>query len=142
MKQNRSVYGKTIPSNSKAKRYPDQEDETAESLRKAQKAEEIHKRRHSYTALSDEIAQNLYYVRNWKWPKSDEVFPHHPDLRTVDKYYPYAKGGALLVDEPRDKHSIEWAYKKQKFLKSLGFRHIVIEENATLFEILEQLGEI
>jgi hypothetical protein len=95
-------------------------------------------------AIADKIAEHTFYYRNWKWPDADQHFPNHVDLRFVDKCYPYAKGGMLLVDEPRDSVDADQSYMKQKLLKKLGIRHIVLEDNpaTTLYDALEQLGDI
>lgn len=99
-------------------------------------------KRHRFVATSDQLAESNDYIRNWKWPCSDELFPNDPDMRLVDKYYVNAKGGPLLVDEPRGKQAVDLAYKKQKVLKARGFRHVVIEEQAVFIDLLEQIGAI
>lgn len=79
---------------------------------------------------------------NWKWPGANAMVPDgvSMDFKFVDKYYPLAKGGPLLVDEPtNDPKIVELCYEKQRVLKKLGFRHIVIEEDATLYDVMEQL---
>lgn len=137
MKENKKVYAKVIPPpDSKAVRYQDDTSRTEERLLL------YYDRRHRFVATSDQIAESLHYQINWKWPESDKFFPNDPDMRLVDKYYPYAKGGPLLVDEPRGKEAVDKAYKKQKVLKAQGLRHLVIEEQAVFIDLLEQIGAL
>lgn len=137
MKENKRVYAKAIPPpDSMAVRYKDDAHMTEERLKA------YYDRRHKFVATSDQLAESLDYVLNWKWPGSDAFYPNDPDMRLVDKYYPRAKGGPLLVDEPRGKHEVDLAYKKQKVLKSQGFRHLVIEEQAVFIDLIEQIGDL
>ena len=138
----KSVYARAMPPRSKqgtADRYPDQDSP------KHRAAIEKCDARKRLIAVSDQIAKSLVWFRNWKWPGSEDMFPRSVEMRTVEKYYPYAEGGPLLVDEPRDERDVVLCYEKQKVLKKLGFRHIVVESYpraTTLFDALEQLGEI
>lgn len=122
-----------------AERYPDTVE--APSHKAALASFDARKR---LIAIADQIAESLLWFRNWKWQGSDLFFPLDPDMRLVDKYYPYAKGGPLLVDEPGDEDQAKKSYDKQKVLKKLGYRFIVVEMNpaTTLFDALEQLGEL
>jgi hypothetical protein len=97
-----------------------------------------------FTSLADRIAESHLFIRNYKFKEADKLYARntHIDYRFVSKIYPHAKGGPLLVDEPRSEHQSIVAYEKQKELKKLGYRHIVIEENSTLYDCLKQLGEL
>lgn len=97
--------------------------------------------RKKFISIADQIARDTLYFRNWKFKDSDKMYPTEPKMRTVGKYYPNAWKGPLLVDEPRNEYEIMRAYEKQKFLKSLGYRSIVIEKDSGFWECLEQLGE-
>lgn len=100
--------------------------------------------RQRFITLSDQIAESTLFFRNYKYRGADQLFPKDIefDWRVVTKAYPNAKGGLLLVDEPRNEYEMLIAYEKQKTLKKQGFRHIVIEGDATLEDLLQQLGEL
>lgn len=100
--------------------------------------------RGDFITLADHVAQSNLFIRNFKFLEADQIYPDivFVDYRFVTKMYPHAKNGMLLVDEPRTENQIHMAYEKQKKLKKLGYRHIVIEENTTLYDCLEQLGEL
>lgn len=137
MKQNKRVYSRTVPPpDSMAVRYTESNSNNEARLLA------YYDKRHRFIATSDQLAESHDFIRNWKWPGSDELFPNDPDMRLVDKYYMNAKGGPLLVDEPRGKQEVDLAYKKQKVLKARGFRHLVIEEQAIFIDLLEQIGAL
>lgn len=99
--------------------------------------------------LADQVAQDTFYFRNYKYKGADKAYPDslHALQRFTTKCYPYAKEGLLLVDEPRNPREEKLAFEKQKVLKALGFRHVVIAEydamkQVTLYDLMEQLGEI
>ena len=94
-----------------------------------------------YQSKADRLAESTIYHRNWKWPNADDYYPLRPGMRLVDKYYPYARGGPLLVDEPEDIELIEACYYKQKILQKLGHRYVVLDKNTDIMNALEQLGE-
>lgn len=100
--------------------------------------------RGQFVTLSDHIAESDIFVRNFKFHEADKLYPDlaFVSYRFVTKMYPYAKRGVLFVDEPRNENEVLSAYHKQKQLKKLGYRHVVIERDSTLFDCLEQLGEI
>jgi hypothetical protein len=98
--------------------------------------------RQQFNTLADQIAEHCLYFRNWKFHGADQVFPKDPEARFVTKMYPYAKGGMLLVDEPRTEKQMLQAYERHKFFNKKKIRHIVIEADSSLYDLLEQLGEM
>lgn len=114
---------------------PDQEAVQNERLAKLEARREM-------VGLCDKIAESNVYFRNWKWPGCMELYPNDPGMRMIDKYYPYAKGGPLLVDEPTFKDEVEKCYTKQKVLKQRGHRYVIIETDTDLVMALEQLGGV
>ncbi len=50
--------------------------------------------------LAAQVAGITTYVKNWRIPHAQKNFPYDPLMRTVDKYFQYAKGGPLYIDEP------------------------------------------
>lgn len=121
-----------------------------------------HEERLFLVTISDRIAQDTLYTRNFKWDIRNRNFPEDIDahMRFVTKYYPYPKGkdgkvcAPLYVDEPQKEHEVIQCYAKQKILKKMGLRHIVVESHrvnpetgqiltaSTLEDCLEQLGEM
>jgi len=75
---------------------------------------------------ADKIAKSRLYVRNWQWPGAREDFPHEPGMRAVDKYYPYAAGGPLLVDEPTTARDLDDAKRRAKFVQKRGYRYVYL----------------
>lgn len=79
-----------------------------------------------------------------KFKGADEAYPDtiHARFRYCSSYYPNAEGGPLYVDQPRNEGEIYRAYERQKVMKKLGLRHVIIERDSTLEHMLEQLGEM
>lgn len=100
--------------------------------------------RKEFITLSDHVAESSLYLRNYKFNEANQVYPDVTQVkyRFVTKMYPHAKKGMLLVDEPQNESEVMMAYEKQKKLKKLGYRHIVVESNTTLYDCLNQLGEL
>lgn len=140
MKQNKPIHSRTVARDPMASNKRDLYPDTADMAH--EKALRKHDERKRLIAVADQIAKSTHWTMNWKWPGSDKEYPNHPDMRMVTKYYPYAVGGPLLVDEARDRKEAEQFFSKQKILKKLGFRHIVIEHDTSLYDALDQLGEI
>jgi len=140
-KKNKEVYSRVVNPQDKREIYPDQETPQHEAA--LARCDE----RKRLIAVADHIAKDPTWFLNWKWPGSNAKFPYRPEMRTVDKYYPFARDDRgnicpLLVDEPQHKETIDLAYEKQKILKELGFRHVVIEPDTSVYDALVQLGEL
>ncbi len=84
-------------------------------------------------SLSDKVAGDTVHIRNRKFPGADQVFESVVDVRMrfVSKFYPYANGGELYVDEPRTESEIQKCHEKRKVMKKLKLRYIVIEPQHT-----------
>jgi len=91
----------------------------------------------------ERIAGHKLFIRNTKFPGADSAYPEvqYALYRFVDKFYPYALGGPLYVDEPKNEQESYRAYEKHKVMLKLGLRHIVVEKDSTYEHLLEQLGE-
>lgn len=100
--------------------------------------------RGKFITIAEEIAKHTFYYRNFKYKGADQLFPHPFDVdqRIVTKCFPLAQKGPLLVSEPTTTLEIKKAYELQKVLRSKGMRHIVIESDTSVYDALEQLGEI
>lgn len=147
--------GKIVAPESKKKekyvKFDDPEKETPESAahRRALKRQEIRKK---FVSIDSQFAESNVIFRNYKFHNAHVVYPHVVDVdkRFVSKCYPYAKGGMLLVDEPRNEAEKKWALEKHAKLRELGFRHVIvetyIEEDGKqrlmdIFDLARQLGE-
>lgn len=98
-----------------------------------------------FTSPVEELAQNISgVIGNVKFPGADEAFPQDNQalFRFCSKVYPYAHGGPLYVDYPKNEVEIYRAYERAKVMKKLKIRHLVIERDTTLENMLEQLGEL
>lgn len=82
-----------------------------------------------YLGVTAKIAGTTICNRNWKFKNCDKHFPVEPLLRTVDKYYPGAKGGPLYADEPVTEEDEKDCVRKAKALKSEGLRYIWVKTN-------------
>ena len=103
------------------------------------KALAIAAKRAAFVGISDNIAQSTLAHMNWFFPKSNYLFPEEPKMRFVKKYYPLAKTGPLLVDEPSNDREIEDCKRKATVLKKAGFRYVYIAPRMTFDEVLTQL---
>lgn len=87
-------------------------------------------------------AESNVFFRNYLFKDAHKIYPDamQADYRFVDKCYPYAKGGMLLVDEPRTEMQLKRAKDRHVHLIKMGFRHIIFEENMSLidFEMQEE----
>lgn len=97
------------------------------------------------TSPVEELAGDVSgLTRNVKFPGADEAYPQVQQwaFRFVSAFYPNAKGGPLYVDQPRNEAEVYRAYERQKVMKKLKLRHIVVENNSSFVDLLEQLGEM
>lgn len=100
-------------------------------------------KRRATLSIADQVAGNSYHYKNFYYPGGAESFPHEIDMRMVDKYYPNAVGGPLLIDEPMLPDDVRKCEVKAKALKEKGFRYLVIRRESTLEEcmVLAGLGD-
>lgn len=110
---------------------PPADEDSPEHQRRLRRVEE----RARLVTLSDQVAGDVFFFRNYKW---DSARKHYPDdldalMRFVSKYYPNSmdeerkhETGALYVDEPRNQREYQACLEKQKILHGMGLRHIVV----------------
>lgn len=94
------------------------------------------------TTVAEKLAGDQFCYNRWYYPHGAKLFPLDIRAQYVSKYYPHAKNGPLLVDEPRTSTEEKFCHEKGKFLKGLGYRYIVVRNGTTEFDALEQLGEL
>lgn len=95
--------------------------------------------RSALLGISAKIAGSTICNRNWPWKNARTHFQNQPLLVTVDKYYPWAEGGALFVDEPVTAEEEKMCEKKAPFLKKEGLRYLVIKREMTEAEARAQV---
>ena len=136
--QTEKVYAKTITRKKGAKPV------TVESVSDAppSKALKIADHRAKNPTVSDQVAGDRFYYLNQYFPGGREAFPGNVRMHVTHKYYPYAKGGPLYVDEPQWPFALEECKRKQVFLKSKGIRYVLIQPETTVEQAFEQLGEL
>lgn len=91
--------------------------------------------------VSDKLAESIVYHLSWKWPESAQDFPDEPWMRHVKKHYPYAKGGALLVDEPVNEGEVHACERKRRVLEKHGYRYITLVAGKTENDAREELSK-
>lgn len=89
--------------------------------------------------LAAQISESTIYCGNWKFQNALKHFPHEPMLRTVDRRFPYAKGGPLLVDQPNSDLEEAECVRKAKAIASEGLRYVYISKDMTLGDLDAQL---
>ena len=91
----------------------------------------------------EKITRGSVVIRQVKFPGADEAYPLVQDAlcRFVSSYYPYAEGGPLYVDEPKNPTEVDRAYRRQKIMRKLKHRYVIVEKDTTYEHLLEQLGE-
>jgi len=64
---------------------------------------------------------------NWYYPGGREAFPGQQKMWTVDRCYPYAEGGQLLVDLVALPHKMQEAKIKHEFFKKKNIRYVALD---------------
>lgn len=96
--------------------------------------------RQKLKSLSDTIAQDTLFYKNHYYPGGREVFADKKELQSVDKFYPYADGGPLFVDECSRDFELPIYLEKEKVMKKLGLRYLLIKPGMTELEAIEALA--
>jgi len=112
----------------------------AESARASAKVKAIVKKARSFDGIAETIAQDKFFQRNHIWPGSKQAFPFQPKMQTVDKYFPYAEGGPLFIDEPTRKEDLKEFSPKIEAMKKLGHRYLLIKPGMNELEAREALA--
>ncbi len=92
-----------------------------------------------YKSLAERVAEDNLYYRNYYYPGGKQAFPFHQRLHMVDKYFPYAKGGPLFIDELTRVDDESIFKEKELTMKTLGHRYIAIKPGMTELEVIERL---
>lgn len=78
---------------------------------------------------SYELAQSEIHYKNARFNNASKHFPHDPLARTVDKFFPYAKDGALYIDEPTEKVDVSRCIVKAGAMIKENMRYAFIVRN-------------
>lgn len=89
--------------------------------------------------IAENIAEHQFYHRNYYWPGCKQAFPHLTNLQHVDKFFPFAVGGPLFVDEVKPADNRDFKQKKEVMSK-LGHRYLVVTHDMKLIEAYEALA--
>lgn len=90
-------------------------------------------------SISDQVAGHGLSYRNYYWPGGKQAFPSDFRMHHVDKFYPFAQGGPLFVDEASQKEHRDLKAKKE-IMEKLGHRYLIIQPNMTLLEATEAIA--
>lgn len=95
-----------------------------------------------YVQPLERITRGTVVIRNVKFPGADAAYPDVLDalFRFVSSYYPYAVGGPLYVDEPKNEKEVHRAYERQKVMKKLNHRYVIVEKDTCYEDLMDQLG--
>jgi len=125
----------------KRKKFEEQEKEKTVAVIAPERDPMIWKRDASDSiTIAGKLAGGTLYCRNFKFRNAAKHFPIEPLMRKVDKFFQFAPGGALYVDEPKDKSEVEKCLRKVKVMRHEGLRYVYITKEMTLREAQEQLA--
>lgn len=114
----------------------------AEQAAPMQEAALPERSKEDWRSLAERVAQHRLYKRHEHVPALKAAFPANRYMWSVDKFFPYAQGGVLAVDEPQIKQDIEESRTKQAFLKSMGIRMVVLTHGTSYQDALDQLQKM
>lgn len=100
--------------------------EQADKVR-SQKILMIAARRGRMLGPADKIANEHMHHSNWYYEGAARLFPDDPEMRLVNRYYPYAEGGPLLIDVPTTKWGIKRCKEKAEVLNKAKIRYCYID---------------
>lgn len=100
-------------------------------------------RSRQFGSIAERFANDKHFQRNHIWPGAKEAFPTNKKMWYVDRYFPYADGGPLFVDEPTrlsletEKDNFEL---KKEIMKKLGHRYVVIRPGMSEIDVMEVMA--
>lgn len=93
-----------------------------------------------FMSLAEKIANDQLYYRNYYYPGGRESFPEQKALQYVDKFFPYAEGGPLFIDEVSRTDDMEKVTLKEQRMQTLGHRYVAILPGMTELDIRERIA--
>lgn len=99
--------------------------------------------RQDFEGLAEQLANSREVELRYAYDGGEKHFDVESDpyLLIVDKYFPYAEGGPLLVDEPVQPHHRERCERKRPVLEALGLCYVVITPETTEEDAFMELDE-
>lgn len=101
-----------------------------------------------FKTLAEQVAKSSVYFKNFYPAELRERFKFFDRMKRIDFCFPYARLGdsdkttMLLVDAPETEADVEVCYQKKSILDEAGYKYAVIEKDATLYDVLKQLGAL
>lgn len=96
--------------------------------------------RKTYRSVAEQAAESSFYEKNFLVLDFKNKKPDNKNLIYVSRYFPYAKGGALYIDEPVTEADKKECEIKAEWFKALGLRYLVITHEMSLMDVLERLA--
>ena len=124
------------------KHKPNSDPYALENSRSEQKTLGLIVRSKELRTVADKLAGDREIRKNKIIDAIRVQYPDKAYLWHIEKYYPYAEGGPLYIDEPVKEWELQECAEKVPLMKKLGLRYVVLKPHMTMFEALEQLGEM
>lgn len=85
-----------------------------------------------FTTVSDALAQDHFFHRNYPIPGAKEEFKHEWKMQFTDMCYPNSKNqkgevSPMFLDFPRSHHEIDRCKKKKEFCSKNNIRYTYVE---------------
>jgi hypothetical protein len=106
------------------------------------KKRDAYKQLKHFPSVAEKLAKSSIYYRNWYYPEGKISHPHELWMHYVEKMFPYAAGGALLVDEPRTEAEFMDCEKKASVLRPLGYRYMIVTEHSEFYDLATELEDL
>ena len=106
----------------------------------AQVMREITRPKIKAQTLAEQIAGDKMQHLNYMYPGGSQKWPHQKNMWYVDRFFPFAEGGPLAVDEANFMDDIETMKLKKHVLQERGIRYICIAPGMSELEVREQLA--
>lgn len=98
------------------------------------------KARQDLKSISERIAGDSLFYKNYYYPGGREFFADDKGLLTVDRYFPYAEGGPLYVDQPMFEYQEQECARKAVAFKTLKLRYLIIKRGMNELDCIEAIA--
>jgi len=101
-----------------------------------------------FKTLAERVAKSTLYFKNWYVEELRDRFKNFDRMKRIDQVFPYAKlsetkqACMVLFDTPKNESDLEICLRKAPIIRNLGYRYAIIENDSSLFDVLEQLGAV
>ena len=98
-------------------------------------------------SLAEQIAESDVFFKNWQFPNAREAFPVEPTMRSVDRYFPYAKDlegkpSPICFDICNTREEVTRSKRKIEAMKKAGIRFLILEKGMDFNTAMQALGEM